>query len=495
MNDTHPSGKATTDWERIFHPRRIAVIGVSSSGTGFGSGIFYSLRAIGFSGEIFPVNPKGGEIFGETIYTDVQNIPGRIDFAIIAVAARFVPGVLAACLEKGAAGAEILSSGFSETGDAQGKKLEAEIKKVASSGIRVIGPNCFGIYCPKSGLTVLPGPDLSRKPGPIAFLSQSGGMAVDFANIGKSLGLGFSKVISFGNGADLRETELLSYLADDPETGIICMYIEGVDDGEAFFSALKHASGRKPVIVIKGGLSESGGRAVASHTASLGGNRRIWQAVLRQAGAIQVADVNEMADTATALTMLADKQFLSISVSGGGGALGVAAGDVAEQFGIRIPPFSDALVQQIESILPRPGSSANNPIDVANPFVAAQDLEKILMLAATDPGIELQIFISLLHHYTTMAQVAEKPLRDVAPWQDLAAAFGRVRKESGKPVVVVFANPKRGLEHMDVIEVIALARRAFMDHGIPVFDDLRACLRAIANANRYHRNHMEALPS
>ncbi len=484
MNDTHLVGKAVTDWEKIFHPRRIAVIGVSSSGAGFGSGILYSLRAIGFSGEIFPVNPKGGEILGETIYTDVLNIPGRIDFAIIAVAAHLVPGVLTACRDKGAAGAEILSSGFSETGDAEGKNLEEEIKAIASGDFRVIGPNCFGIYCPKSGLTVLPGPDLSRKPGPIAFLSQSGGMAVDFANIGKSLGIGFSKVISFGNGADLRETELLNYLADDPDTGIICMYIEGVDDGDAFFYAMKRATARKPVIVIKGGLSESGGRAVASHTASLGGSRRIWRAVLRQAGAVQVSDINEMAATALAFAMLPEKTFTSISVSGGGGALGVAAGDAAEEHGIRIPAFAPELAGQIEAILPRPGSSAGNPIDVANPFVSAADLEKILLLAATDPRIELQVFISLLHHYTTIAQVTEKPLRDVAPWQALAEAFGRVGKESGKPVVVVFANPKTGREHIDVMEVIALARRAFTEQGIPVFNDLRECLRAIGNTNR-----------
>jgi acyl-CoA synthetase (NDP forming) len=146
-----------------------------------------------------------------------------------------VPAALEECRKKGAAGAEIMSSGFRELGTSEGSDLEEEIKKIAARGIRVIGPNCFGIYCPESGLTFLPGPDLSRKKGNVAFISQSGGMSIDLANIGKWMGINFSKVISFGNGIDLRETELLNYLGQDPETHVISMYIEGIDDGESFY--------------------------------------------------------------------------------------------------------------------------------------------------------------------------------------------------------------------------------------------------------------------
>ena len=479
-----------TDFNRIFHPEKIAIIGVSSKGAGFGSGIFYSLRAIGYDGEIFLVNPRGGELLGNKIYKGVDEIPGTIDFAIIAVAARMVPEVLKACLEKGAAGAEILSSGFKELGEKEGVDLENEIKKIAARGIRVIGPNCFGIYCPKSGLTLLPGPDLSRESGPVAFLSQSGGMAVDFANTGKSMGIGFSKVVSFGNGADLRETELLDYLSGDPETRLISMYIEGIEDGQTFFNTLKHTASKKPVIIIKGGLSDAGARAVASHTASLGGSDRIWSAVIRQAGAVQVMDVNEMAAAALAFSLLPEKSFKTISVSGGGGALGVAAADAAADFGIHIPPFDNKLEEQIDQILPRPGSSAKNPIDVANPFVPPEDLKKILLLAATDERVELQIFISLLHHYTNIAIATGKPLKEVAPWRELADSFETAMHTTGKPVVVVFANPKRGIHHMDVVEVIALARAEFIRRGIPVFDDLRECLRAISKVNEYYERRL-----
>ena len=140
-------------------------------------------------------------------------------------------------------------------GTAEGKELERQIKEIAAKGIRVVGPNCFGIYCPASGLTLLPGPDLSRESGPVAFLAQSGGMSIDFAHAGKWLGIRFSKMVSFGNGADLREAELLRYLADDPETQVISMYIEGIKDGDNFFSEIKAAASKKPVIVYKGGLS------------------------------------------------------------------------------------------------------------------------------------------------------------------------------------------------------------------------------------------------
>ncbi|MCX7635990.1 MAG: CoA-binding protein, partial [Syntrophales bacterium] len=301
MSDGHDTDDV---FQRIFHPRRLAVVGVSTGGFGFGRGILLSLLAMGFPGDIFPVNPRGGQINGLTIYPTVEDIPGPIDFAIIAVEAPLVPAAVRACRRKGAAGVEILSSGFRELGTPEGKALEEEIRREAAEGIRVIGPNCFGIYCPQSGLTMLPGPDLSRETGPVAFISQSGGHAIDYAFLGKWLGVRFSKMVSFGNGVDLRETELLRYFTRDEETKIISLYVEGVEDGEAFFDALSAATARKPVVIYKGGLSEAGQRAVASHTASLGGSRQIWEAVLKQAGAVQVESMEELAHACLALSYL-----------------------------------------------------------------------------------------------------------------------------------------------------------------------------------------------
>lgn len=477
-----------TDYERIFHPRKIAIVGVSAEegAASFGRGMFKSINAIGYEGEIFLVNPKGGNLEGKEIYRQVDDIPEGFDFAIIAVAAKYVPAVLESCLKKGAAGAEILSSGFSELGTAEGNDLEEKIKEIAAGGIRVIGPNCFGIYCPRSGLTLLPGPDLSRQSGPVAFLAQSGGMSIDFAHTGKWMGLLFSKMISFGNGADLRETELLQYLASDPETRVIAMYVEGVKDGDAFFREIKAAAAQKPVIVYKGGLSQAGQRAVASHTASLGGNRVIWQSILNQVNACQVQDMTEMAQASLAFSLLPPKTYKKISVLGGGGALGVTTCDITESFGIEIPQLPHALQSKIENLLPKPGSSGKNPIDVANPFISPKTLKEVLRITAEDDRIELQMLISLLFHFKTLTYTTGIPVTKVTPYQELAEAIHSTVRETGKPVVLVLPNPKRGVADLDITEMLALARKEFLDRGIPVFDEIYDAVRALGHVNTYY---------
>jgi acyl-CoA synthetase (NDP forming) len=484
-----------TDYERIFHPRRLAIVGVSAeiNGAGFGAGIFKSITAMGFAGEIFPVNPKGGTIEGLNIFKNVEEIPGNIDFAIIAVAARFVPDVLEACLKKGAAGAEIISSGFSELGTDEGRELERRTKEIAAKGIRVVGPNCFGIYCPASALTLLPGPDLSRESGPVAFLAQSGGMSIDFAHAGKWMGIRFSKMVSFGNGADLRETDLLRYFKDDPDTKVIAMYIEGIQDGDSFFKEIKAAASKKPVIVYKGGLSRAGARTVASHTASMGGSGVIWKSVLKQANAIQVNDTGELAQACLAFALLPPKIFSGISVIGGGGAIGVTACDTAETYGIEIPPLGEDLQARINDYLPKPGSSAINPVDVANPFVPPQALKEVLLAAAEDKRIELQIIVSLLYHYKSIAKMFNKPVAEITPYKELAQAVRDVVDQTGKPVIAVLPNAKRGVDDLDIIEMIALTRKEYVDRGIPVFDELHEAIRTIAHVNTYYRgkNHEE----
>ena len=473
-------------FERIFHPRNVAIIGVSARGYTFGTGIMSSLKTIGFEGKIYAVNPKGGEFNGMKIYKSLGELPQPIDFAIIAVPAEHVPKALEECRVMGVTGAEILSAGFSELGTEEGKRLEQEIRDIAAKGIRVVGPNCFGIYCPRSALTLLPGPDLSRESGPVGFLAQSGGMSIDFAHAAKWMGVRFSKMVSFGNGADLREAELLHHLAGDPETKVITMYIEGIKDGEAFFREMMAAASQKPVIIYKGGLSRAGARAVASHTASMGGSRVIWQSMIRQAGAIQVADSEEMAQVTMAFSMLPQKSFRNITVIGGGGAIGVTACDLAETHGIEIPSLSAELQERIGNHLPKPGSSATNPIDVANPFVGPQALREVLLAAAEDPRIDLQIIVSLLFHYKGLAQAMNLPVSAVTPFRELAEAVRDVVDRTGKPVVAVLPNAKRGLESMDVTEMIAMARQEYIHRGIPVFDEMHDAIRAVARVNTYY---------
>lgn len=477
------------DFERVFHPKRVAIIGVSSASSGtisFGSGMLLSLLTVGFEGKIYPVNPKGGDFAGMKIYRNVDEIPGGIDFAIITVPAHLVPEALEACRKKGAAGAEILTAGFKETANKEGIALEEEIRKIAERGIRVVGPNCFGIYCPKSGLTLLPGPDLSRDSGPVAFLSQSGGMAIDFAHIGKWMGIKFSKVVSFGNGADLRETELLEYLGRDSKTRVISMYIEGVEDGKEFFRVLKDVASKKPVVVYKGGLSGAGHRAVASHTASLGGNKVIWESLLRQCNVVQVEDMWEMAQTTMAFSLLPEKVYKGITVAGGGGALGVSACDAAEAFGLVLPRLEQEISDKIMEVLPKPGSSAANPIDVANPLVPPHVLGKALLNAGEDKKIDIQILIQLLHNYKFVAMGKGVSAKEVTPYNELATMAKEVVDISGKPVILVLPNYKQEIEYMDIEELVRETRRVFLDEGIPVFGELRDALKAIARVSNYY---------
>jgi len=493
MNKKHHVGtemapREFADLDRMFAPRSVAIVGVSAEGFGFGRGILLSLLTIGFAGKIYPVNNRGGSIEGMTIYPSVDAIPDAIDFAIIAVPAKMVVSILDACRRKGAVGAEILSSGFSESGTKEGIALEEELRITAGKGIRVLGPNCFGIYCPKSGLTMLPGPDLSRETGGVALLSQSGGLSVDFGYSGKWRGIRFSKVISFGNGCDLRETEMLRYLHRDPETKVICMYVEGVSDGRAFLSALKEAAAEKPVIVIKGGLSESGSRAAASHTASLGGQRMIWEAALRQCHATQVENLEELSDAALAFSQLPAGEYKGCCIVGGGGALGISAADAAESFGLAVPRLRKDLQAAILNVLPKPGSSAANPIDIANPFVKPEHIREILLRASEDEHVDFHILILLLFHYKALKHIlGADSIREITPGREFAKACREAMDIGKKPVVLIMPNLKQEEDAIEIEEIIRETRRLFTDVGIPVYDDVKNALRAVASVSNYYR--------
>lgn len=475
------------DFNRIFNPERIAVIGVSKEGFGFGRGILISLKSIGFEGEIYPVNPSGGEVLDMKLYRSVDEIPVNIDFAIIAVPAKAVPEALEACLKKGAAGAEILSAGFGEAGTPEGDALDKQIREISAKGLRLIGPNCFGIYCPKSGLTMLPGPDLSRETGPVALLAQSGGISIDFAYLGKWRGVKFSKMLSFGNGCDLRETEMLEYLRHDPETQVICMYMEGVEEGRKFLDELTLTAMEKPVIIMKGGLSKSGGRAVSSHTASMGGSRKIWEAALRQCNAIQVENLQEMCDAALAFSLLPPQTYKGMTIIGGGGAIGINAADTAEKLGLEISPLRKDLQDKIRPLLPQPGSSPVNPIDVANPFVPPDALGKAMAIASEDENIQIHVMVQLLASYNAVANsVGAKNVRDLVPVQPLADCSAKAVKDGGKPMVMVLPNQKQEPEMIEIEKAIREAREKLLAAGIPVFERLKDALKAIVAVSVYY---------
>jgi acyl-CoA synthetase (NDP forming) len=292
---------STHPLEPLLHPRSIAVVG--ASGSGRGGGFVSPLVELGFRGPIYPVNPKYDEIMGMKAYPRVRDIPGPVDFVISSIPASQVLGLIADCAEKGVKLIHLFTARFSETGRQDAADLEQEILRQAKAGgIRLIGPNCMGVYIPEEGISFNNG--MPKESGRVGLASQSGQAVGETVGFAAQRGIRFSKAISYGNALDFNECDYLDYFAQDPNTEIILLYIEGVRDGPRFLRSLRRAAAVKPVIVVKGGRGEAGTRATASHTASLAGSREIWNAVVNQAGVVTAADLEEMVDIATAFYFL-----------------------------------------------------------------------------------------------------------------------------------------------------------------------------------------------
>jgi len=246
------------DLNFVFNPKSVAVAGVSPS-RGYDAMAETYVRALiecKFNGPIYPINPKGGELKGLKVYPNVKDVPDSLDYVISCIPAAAVPQLIKDCAAKGVKTVQFFTSGFSENGTEEGRRLEAEVCDLARrGGIRLIGPNCMGVYCPKAGLSYAP--DYPTESGPVSFMCQSGGNAIYFTRYAAQRGVRFSKLISFGNAADINENELMEYFTADPETEIIAAYIEGFKNGRCFSQAVRKAAAVKPVIIMKGGLTEA----------------------------------------------------------------------------------------------------------------------------------------------------------------------------------------------------------------------------------------------
>jgi len=294
--------QAAPELDYIFHPRSIAIAGVSTKESGgFGGGSFVgSLQEIGFRGPIYLVHPTAPAIRGLKCYPTLLDIPDEVDYVISSVNARFVPALLEACITKGVKVLHLFTAGFTETGDAEKAKMEQSlIARAREAGIRVIGPNCMGLYVPEARLAMM-GSQIAEA-GPVGMVSQSGMNAGEFIRYAIPRGIRCSKVISFGNGADLKAADFFEYLSDDPNTEIIMAYLEGIQDGPRLASAIRRAGATKPVAILKGGRTEAGARAANSHTASLAGSLQVEEEVKQrlleiEGAAERVAQLAEVID-------------------------------------------------------------------------------------------------------------------------------------------------------------------------------------------------------
>ena len=349
----------------FFYPQSVAVFGSFKRGA-IAYEILRNIVEGGFEGKIIPVNPKGGtvEVTGRTFQIR-EKLDEPVDTAIIAVPAKIVPSLIDEIgpLIKGAV---VISAGFSEVGN---EKLERElVEKARKHGVRLIGPNCAGIFGVHGKF--FGSFEVRVRPGGLALISQSGAFGGAALAMGNEEGIGFSAFVSYGNAADLNESDFLEYFADDENTKAIALYIEGVKDGRRFLKALRYASGKKPVVILKAGKSASGAKAAASHTGSLAGSYEIYRAAFKQAGAIEVEEMEELFDAAKAFEMYskAGKRVAVITNSGGPGVL---ATDKLEKLDLEIAKLSDETTQKLRSFLP-PQCSIKNPVDL----IADADYER-----------------------------------------------------------------------------------------------------------------------
>jgi acyl-CoA synthetase (NDP forming) len=355
-------GYSSEQMQAVFYPRSVAVVGAPRS---FKPGLVF-LQALldpGFRGEVFPINPNADEILGLKAYPSACAVAQEIDLAIVLVGIEQLMDVIHDCVAKKVKTAIIFTSGFGETGDPAGLEREREMLAAArAGGLRLVGPNCMGVYCPESGLAFFPG--MPTASGDLSFVSQSGSMGSFVTLMATLRGMNLCKIVSIGNECDLSSSDFIDYLADDKKTKIIAAYLEGSRDGRALLEALKKASLKKPVIIWKSGATKSGARAVASHTGSLAGSDEIWNSALRQAGAIRVHSVEEMIDVATAFHYMPAASGKNLAIISGPGGPAVAAADTLEQCGLRLGRLSGGSIEAMEKFVPLAGASLRNPVDL-----------------------------------------------------------------------------------------------------------------------------------
>ena len=292
----------------------------------------------GFRGKIYPVNSSGSDVLGLKAYTSVVEIPDTVDYAYLQVPAKATVQVIQDCAAKKVKLATIFTAGFGESEIEGGSSLEHEVMNVAiKGGVRLLGPNCMGFYCPTAQVAYAY--EFPQESGPVGVLCQSGGNCMQLVRAAAHRGIRFSKVVSYGNAADINESDLLEYFGEDQESKIIIAYIEGVKKGRRFAEVLRSAAKVKPVIILKGGRNEGGALAALSHTGSLAGSVKVWDSLLKQANTLQVHSIDECVDIALALLLMEPPASRNTAIIGLGGGATVLAADDCYDAGLALQSF------------------------------------------------------------------------------------------------------------------------------------------------------------
>jgi acyl-CoA synthetase (NDP forming) len=380
------------NWEAldtIFNPKSVAVIGASDNPGKLGSHVMRSLIEGRYPGRIYPINPGKEEILGIKTYSSLSRVPDSVDLSIIVLPAEQVPNMIKECHEKGVRGIVLITAGFKEIEDKRGESLQREITGLANQyGIKIIGPNTFGIVNLHLPINASFTPEFSLvEKGGISFVSQSGGMShlMGFLSIQNKVGL--SKIIGLGNRCNVDFAEMVEYLIKDSQTKVIAMYMEGIDQPKRLMEVVRRGDRQKPILAYKVGCSSTSDKASQFHTGSLAGKHEIYESAFKQSGILTVGTSEELLDTAKALTMCPLPQGNKAAVLSGQAGPGMAACDVCETEGLMIPPFSVETQKRVEELLP-PLAIRTNPVDMGPAWYDSEAIKGIVHTVLEDKNID-----------------------------------------------------------------------------------------------------------
>jgi len=460
----------------VFEPRSVAIIGASSNDEKEkNTGWIGRLLQFGYGGKIYPINPNAKEILGFKAYPSVTEVLYPIDYAIISIPRDLVPEALKECVTKGIKVVHIYTAGFNETGERRGLELQKEIKEIIKgNNTRVIGPNCMGVYSPSGALTF--DTRFSKETGSIAFFSQTGVGARRFLNLASGRGLRFRMAVSYGNGIDLNIADFLEYAYLDPETKTIFVYLEGLTEGKRFFHLLKECNEVKPVIILKAGLTGSGAGAVSSHTASLCGAKRVWDALFRQTGAIAVETLEEAVDLLVGIQIFPSIKGRKIGLVGRGGGIGVISADICEREGLKLPQISLETRNKLAKVVASTaGSSIRNPVEIGlGANGVSEHYVEGLQVVASDPQIDFVITFINPEDYIHYG---------IKGWvDDLSKAFKMAKQKISKPFcVVILQGPS-----IEVFEIIFELQQKCQKDKIACFTSMDTAIRAVSKIAAYY---------
>ncbi|MHB8085817.1 MAG: CoA-binding protein [Dehalococcoidia bacterium] len=476
--------------DSIFHPGNMAIIGASPV-SDLATLAHMSTK---IKDRVYFVNPKYSEMLGKKCYATILDVPAPIDYVIIGVNAVLVPDILKACIEKAVKTVHIYTSGFSETGLPDGIELEKKLAEISRGKIRIIGPNCFGIYCPESGLAIVP--ESSEESGHVGVITQSGSVAESFSYFGRTKNLRFSKVVSYGNAIDLDCPDFLEYMADDPETRVIALYIEGSRDGKRLKDALTYAAGKKPVVAIKGGLTDNGSRVARSHTGQMTGMPQMWEALFRQCGVIQVHSHDELVNSVIAFSHSPLPKGNRCGIISNSGGFSVIQTDLCAEEGMVVPRFTDDTLRKLRELVPLAGTSIGNPLDAwpifYKIFQKEGSLAEIVKAVASDNNIDSLVIMFDQFRYIRRVRKDEAYGHMKTVIDMLLEGSDYCRGALGKPVFLAVSLDPFLEDEIDRNANLML-KNAFEQNNYPVYPAADVTVRSLAKLYFYARRNGQIL--